>query len=68
MGIGDWGLGIGDTQGEKKYRDKAKIIYLSVDAIILAYDITRKETFSEIKNYWYPEIKKNCESDPSKIH
>ena len=29
--------------------------------IILVYDITRKETFDNLKNYWYKEIKESCD-------
>ena len=56
-----------DTPGQKRYKPLAKVLCRKSGAIIFAYDITKKETFSEIKKFWYPEIKKNCESDPSKI-
>ena len=28
-----------------------------VDGIVLGYDITRRETFEEVKNRWYPMVK-----------
>ena len=34
-----------------------KFFYLNADCIVLGYDITRKESFENIKNYWYPTSK-----------
>ena len=28
-----------------------------VDGIVLGYDMTRRETFEEVKNRWYPMVK-----------
>jgi len=58
---------IWDTAGQEKYRALAKVYYKNAGVAILVYDITRKETFIEIKNYWYNEIKKNIPKDISKI-
>ena len=58
---------IWDTAGQEKYRALAKVYYKNAGVAILVYDITRKETFDEIKNYWYNEIKKNIPKDISKI-
>ena len=58
---------IWDTAGQEKYRALAKVYYKNAGVAILVYDITRKETFVEIKNYWYNEIKKNIPKDISKI-
>ena len=33
---------------------------------VLVYDITRKTSFEELKNYWFREIKENAQSDVSK--
>ena len=34
-----------------------KIFMKDVDGIVLGYDITRRETFEEVKNRWYPMVK-----------
>ena len=60
-------LNIWDTAGQEKYRALTKFFYKDADAIILAYDITSKRSFLEIKDYWYPEIKNICNKNPSKI-
>ena len=58
---------IWDTAGQEKYRALAKIFYKDARAAILVYDITRKETFEEIRNYWYNQIKEYAPKDISKL-
>ena len=48
---------IWDTAGEKKYRDLAKVFLKNASAVILVYDITRRDSFEELKNYWIKKIK-----------
>ena len=48
---------IWDTAGQEKYRSLTKILYKDAKAAILVYDITRKSSFDEIKNYWYNQLK-----------
>ena len=45
------------TAGQEKYRALTKIFYKDAQVAILVYDITRKESFEELKNYWYNQIK-----------
>lgn len=53
-----------DTAGHKRFRSLNKIIYKDAFIIILVYDITRKESFDEIKKYWYKAV---CNNAPKKI-
>ena len=55
---------IWDTAGQERYRALSKMFYKDAAAAILVYDITRKTSFDEIKNYWANEIK---EHSPKKI-
>ena len=48
---------IWDTAGQEKYRALTKIFYKDAGVAILVYDITRKESFDELKEYWYNQIK-----------
>ena len=48
---------IWDTAGQEKYRALTKIFYKDAGVAILVYDITRRPSFDEIKNYWYKQIK-----------
>ena len=54
---------IWDTAGQERYRSMAKIFYKDAKVIIFVYDITSQPTFDGLKNYWYEQIKTNCEND-----
>ena len=54
---------IWDTAGQERYRSLTKVFYNNASACILVYDITKKETFDDIINYWVPEIKENAPKD-----
>ncbi len=56
-------LDIWDTAGQEKFRSLNRIFYKNAKAVVLVYDITDKKSFDEIKNYWYGQIKQNCEND-----
>ena len=57
-------LEIWDTAGQERYRALSKLFYNNAYAAILVYDITKKSTYDEIKNYWILQIK---ESAPKEI-
>ena len=48
-----------DSIGINKHRSTAKLFYFDADAVILVYDITNFESFFELENYWYNEIKQH---------
>ena len=54
---------IWDTAGQEKYRSLAKIFYKDAKVIFLVYDITNAKSFSELKSYWYGEVKEKANSD-----
>ena len=55
---------IWDTAGQEKYRSLTQIFYKDAAIAILVYDITNEDSFEEIQNYWYEQIK---ESAPKNI-
>ena len=55
---------IWDTAGQEKYRALTKMFYKDASAAILVYDITRQESFNELKTYWAEQIRDNS---PKKI-
>ena len=57
---------IWDTAGQERYRALAKVFYKNAAVCVLVYDITRKTSFNELKNYWIKEIKENAQKDVSK--
>ena len=57
---------IWDTAGQEKYRALAKVFYKNAAVCILVYNITRKSSLEEIKNYWIKEEKEIASEDISK--
>jgi len=55
---------IWDTAGQEKYRSLTKMFFKDANAAVMVYDITRKDSFEELKNYWTSQIK---ESSPENI-
>ena len=54
-------LDIWDTPGQTRYISLVKIILKKADAVILVYDITNEKSFTELKEYWYEQIKQNLD-------
>ena len=48
---------IWDTAGQERYRALTKMFYKDANAAVLVYDITRKDSFEELQNYWAQQIK-----------
>ena len=55
---------IWDTAGQERYRSLTTMFYKDANAAVMVYDVTRKESFEELKNYWAGQIK---ESSPENI-
>ena len=52
-----------DTAGQERYRSLTRIFFHNTAAAVLVYDITCKQTFEELKNYWIGEIKEYIEEN-----
>ena len=50
---------IWDTAGQEKYRSLTTMFYKDANAAVMVYDVTRKDSFEEMKNYWANQIKEN---------
>ena len=64
INIPDFGslmIEIWDTAGQEKYRSINKLFYKDANIVIFVYDITNKKSFEEIKNYWFEQVKENCD-------
>ena len=48
---------IWDTAGQERYRALTKMFYKDANAAVLVFDITRKDSFEELQNYWAQQIK-----------
>ena len=51
-----------DTIGQEKYNALNENFYKQANCCLLVYDITNKESFNKIKNYYVNKIKENCKS------
>jgi len=56
-------LDIWDTAGQEIYRAVNQNFYLNATIGIMVYDITRLETFKELKKYWYEQLKTSGDED-----
>ncbi len=52
-------LEIWDTVGQEQYRSVTAIFYKEAKICILVYDITNRESFESIKNYWHDAVIQN---------
>ena len=57
---------IWDTAGQERYRALAKVFYKNAAVCVLVFDIKKRKTFEELKNYWYKQIKENGPKNVSK--
>ena len=49
-------LDLWDTAGQERYRSLTKHFYKDAYIIVLVYDITKQNTFDELKSIWYPNV------------
>ena len=59
----DFVLDLWDTAGQERYRSLTKFFIKDVDCIMLGYDVTRRESFENIKYFWYDYSKENSDTD-----
>ena len=56
-------LTIWDTCGQERFRSINKIFMNKSNIVILVYDITKRESFEELQNYWYKNVVSNLGND-----
>ena len=56
-------VNIVDTAGQEKFRALSDKYYEKADGCLLVYDITDRDSFNEIKNYYSKKIKEKCKAD-----
>ena len=49
-------LDIWDTAGQERYRALTKVFFVDSQICLLVFDITKKQTFEDIKNFWIKEL------------
>lgn len=56
-------LQIWDTAGQEQYKTITKTFYKGAHAVLIAFDITSRNSFEEMTNMWYSEVESNCDRD-----
>ena len=49
-------MDIWDTAGQEKYKSLTKFFYKDAAVAILVYDVTQKESFENMKGYWFQQL------------
>ena len=49
-------LDIWDTAGQERYRALTKVFFVDSQICIFVFDITKKNTFEDIQNFWVKEL------------
>ena len=52
-----------DTGGSIRFRTSNESFYKKVDGFIVVFDITRRNTFEDIRNYFLPKIRENSNDE-----
>jgi len=53
-------LQIWDTAGHERFRTITSSYYRGAHALMIVFDITDKQSFSDATNYWFAEINTSC--------
>jgi small GTP-binding protein len=56
-------LEIWDTAGQERFRSMSKIFYKEASIAILVYDITKQNSFNEVKDYWVDAVNQFAPQD-----
>ncbi|KAL5267149.1 hypothetical protein ACHWQZ_G004251 [Mnemiopsis leidyi] len=59
-------LQVWDTAGQERFRTITQSYYRSAQGVIIAYDITNKETFRNVKN-WLEDVQRYTSKDICKV-
>ena len=57
---------IWDTCGQEKYRNIVNIFFKDAKAAILVYDSTSKNSFNQMKDFWFKKVKESAPEDIGK--
>ena len=59
-----YAIDVWDTAGQEQYSNLHPSYYFAADCCILVFDVTRKSTYQNIKN-WYSAMRKQCGQIPT---
>jgi len=59
-----YNLGLWDTAGQEEYDKMRTVSYPHTDVFVLCFSLVQPNSFSNVKNRWYPELKEYCPTTP----
>ena len=59
----EYNIKLWDTVGQEKLRTLTKLFYNDSKIVIFVYDITHKQSFEELKNYWVKDVEEKLGKD-----
>lgn len=59
-----YNLGLWDTAGQEEYDKMRTVSYPHTDVFVLCFSLVHPNSFENVKNRWYPELKEFCPESP----
>ena len=53
-------MNIWDTAGQERFQSMSRQFYQNSDIIIIVYDMTKINSFEDIKTHWYNDVRENA--------
>ena len=62
--IGKITIQLWDIAGQERWINMRRYYYIGAKGVLIVGDLTRKNTFDQIKQFWVPDVKRYCELAP----
>jgi len=62
--IGKVTIQLWDIAGQERWINMRRSYYVGSKGVLIVGDLTRKNTFDQIRHFWVPDIKQHCEVAP----
>jgi len=64
LGDKTYNLGLWDTAGQEEYDKMRTVSYPHTDVFVLCFSLVQPNSFLNLKNRWFPELKEYCPTTP----
>ncbi len=62
--LGEISIQLWDIAGQERWINMRRFYYIGAKGVLIVGDLTRKNTFDQINNFWVPDIKLYCKFAP----
>ncbi len=62
--IGKVTIQLWDIAGQERWINMRRSYYVGSKGVLIVGDLTRKNTFDQIRHFWVPDVKQHCEVAP----